>query len=223
MTDIGAVIEEVRADINTVLALEFMPDVATLERLTETPDGAGGTTQVWGWVAQNVPLDYRPSNARRDREAGRLIETGDYVLRLPYRRADGTDLDARASDRLRVAARGAEPERVFDLLGVRREAMSVFLEVEGRLDENGAGPSGTPIQWQASGGFVFNEAPAGAINGSNATFTTAFAFVPESVQVSINGLEQRAGVDFVTSGQNTIIFTDSPQTGDYVETDYQKA
>ena len=81
------------------------------------------------------------------------------------------------------------------------------------------GPPGSP----GNGVIVTNEAPAGIINGSNATFTTAFNFVPETVEVFVNGLKQRRITDFNTSGQNTILLTDSPFTGDSVQVDYLRS
>lgn len=71
--------------------------------------------------------------------------------------------------------------------------------------------------------MVTGEIPAGAINGSNATFTAAFNFIPESVEVQINGLVQRRVTDFNTTGTQTIILTSSPTPGETVQVDYQRA
>ncbi len=71
--------------------------------------------------------------------------------------------------------------------------------------------------------LVVNETPAGAVNGSNVTFTSLDNFVPASVAVTINGLEQIPGTDFNTSGSNTVIFTQSPETGDIIRLTYVKA
>lgn len=81
------------------------------------------------------------------------------------------------------------------------------------------GPAGPP----GSGIMVTGEIPAGAINGSNATFTAAFNFIPESVEVQINGLVQRRVTDFNTTGTQTIILTSSPTPGETVQVDYQRA
>lgn len=75
------------------------------------------------------------------------------------------------------------------------------------------GPSGAGV-------LVFDEVPAGAINGSNATFTTAFIFVPESVQVFINGLAQIKTQGFNTSGTQTIMLSVSPLAGEKVSVNY---
>lgn len=72
----------------------------------------------------------------------------------------------------------------------------------------------------SSNALVFGEIPLGLVNGSNATFTSAFEFVPESLQAIINGLYQRRGTDFYTSGQQTIFFTDSPEIGDSIQINY---
>lgn len=83
--------------------------------------------------------------------------------------------------------------------------------------EQGAqGPPGTNA-------IVFNETPTGLINGSNATFTTEFDFIPESVQVFLNGVKQKIIGDYNTSGTQTIILVDSPLTGELVTVSYQKA
>jgi len=70
---------------------------------------------------------------------------------------------------------------------------------------------------------VIDEIPNGAINGANATFTTANNFLPESVEVTLNGISQRkgAGFDYITVGNDTIIFTVSPDVGDTILVDYE--
>lgn len=73
----------------------------------------------------------------------------------------------------------------------------------------------------SSGSFVIGETPSGAVNGSNATFTTAQNFVPESVQVFINGVSQTNTVDYTTSGTTTITLNVSPVSGDYIRVNYK--
>lgn len=83
------------------------------------------------------------------------------------------------------------------------------------------GPQG--IQGPPGGSqIVLDEPPTGTINGSNATFTTAFQFVPGQVAVKVNGLTQRLVTDFQTSGTNTIIFAESPHVGDSISVDYER-
>ncbi len=72
---------------------------------------------------------------------------------------------------------------------------------------------------------IYNEVPSGMINGSNATFTTAQAFVPESIRLTLNGLKQIRGGsgDFNNTDAQTIVFSTSPQLGDQILIDYRKA
>lgn len=73
----------------------------------------------------------------------------------------------------------------------------------------------------SGGSFVIGEIPSGAVNGSNATFTTSQNFVPESVQVFINGVSQTNAVDYTTSGTTTITLNVSPVSGDYIRVNYK--
>lgn len=70
--------------------------------------------------------------------------------------------------------------------------------------------------------MVVGEIPSGTVDGSNATFITAFEFVPESVDVFINGLKQKKVLHFNTSGTQTIIFSESPLPGDQILVNYLK-
>jgi hypothetical protein len=85
----------------------------------------------------------------------------------------------------------------------------------------GGGTGGTPAP--SSGLFIIGETPSGAVNGSNATFTTAYDFIPETVEVQVNGLVQRPVADFITTGTRTITLTSSPQPGETIQVDYQRA
>lgn len=78
------------------------------------------------------------------------------------------------------------------------------------------------VERVTQGDIVFGETPAGTINGSNATFTTAFDFVPGKVAVYVNGLLQKLITHYNTTGTKTIIFNDSPLPGDLIEVDYVK-
>ncbi len=72
------------------------------------------------------------------------------------------------------------------------------------------------------GVVVVGETPSGAVNGSNATFTSLSPFVPESVEVMINGLYQKRVRDFNTSGVQTIILSSSPNAGELILINYTK-
>lgn len=86
---------------------------------------------------------------------------------------------------------------------------------------SGQGPAGPP---GASGAdIVVGETPSGTINGSNATFTSANDFIPESVAVFVNGLFQQRVTDFNTSGVRTITLAASPTAGEVVRINYTRA
>lgn len=70
---------------------------------------------------------------------------------------------------------------------------------------------------------VVGESPTGAINSINAIYTSAFAFIPESIEVYVNGICATKNIDYTTSGTNTITFTYSPSTGDIIKINYNKA
>jgi hypothetical protein len=54
--------------------------------------------------------------------------------------------------------------------------------------------------------FIENETPSGTVDGSNATFTSQYNFVPESVEVFINGLKQKPIIHYINfMGTQTII------------------
>lgn len=100
---------------------------------------------------------------------------------------------------------------------------TVIVNIKGPAGANGVdgatgaqGPQGDPAD------IVFGETPAGAIDGSNATFTTAFDFVPGKIVVFLNGLLQKIVTHYNTSGTTTILFNDSPHVGDIVEVNYIK-
>lgn len=71
-------------------------------------------------------------------------------------------------------------------------------------------------------GIVTGETPSGAVDGSNATFTTESNFVPESVELFCGGVRLSVLSDFNTSGNQTITFYVSPKTADLVRVNYQK-
>ena len=73
----------------------------------------------------------------------------------------------------------------------------------------------------SAGLFIIGEQPTGLINGSNATFNTLQSFVPETLQLFINGVSQTNGVDYYTTGTTTIILSVSPIMGDYIRANYK--
>lgn len=67
---------------------------------------------------------------------------------------------------------------------------------------------------------VVNEKPNGTIDNVNATFTTDFPFIPESVEVMLNGVVLSSPDDYYTVGSNTIQMMSSPVVGDKLLVNY---
>jgi len=85
------------------------------------------------------------------------------------------------------------------------------------------GPQGPPGPPGPAGGVastITGETPTGAINGANAAFQSQFDFVPETVEVFLNGLQLRRVTDFNTTGTRDIQLTDSPGVGESVRINY---
>lgn len=91
------------------------------------------------------------------------------------------------------------------------------------VNVSSVGQTGPPGPAGAGSDILFGETPIGLINGSNATFTSPFNFVPGKIEVFINGLLQKLVTHYQTTGVNTIIFNDSPQTGDTILLNYIKS
>ncbi len=72
-----------------------------------------------------------------------------------------------------------------------------------------------------SGDFVFSEIPNGIVNGINSVFTIGFnTYIPETLQVFVNGVLQKITQDYTVSGIN-IMFNFSPQTGETLLINYK--
>ena len=70
--------------------------------------------------------------------------------------------------------------------------------------------------------FINGEEPNGIINGVNATFTSRKLFIPETVEVYINGLKQMITKDYIITGYNTIILFNSLELMDQISINYAK-
>lgn len=71
--------------------------------------------------------------------------------------------------------------------------------------------------------LIINETPSGTVNGSNAAFDTASAYVAGSIQVYRDGqLMAGGGADYTETDSNTITFTTAPATGSVILVTYQK-
>jgi hypothetical protein len=87
------------------------------------------------------------------------------------------------------------------------------------------GMMAAPATGLLASNFVFNEVPAGTVNGVNATFTLANTPTAGTVGVFKNGIRQfvGAGNDYTISGLTlTFLAGNIPQTGDNLIADYLK-
>lgn len=71
--------------------------------------------------------------------------------------------------------------------------------------------------------YVINETPTGMVNGVNATYTSAFNFIPESVQIEINGIDQYNPEHFCHQRINYNYFQRQPGDGRHNKNRLSKA
>lgn len=96
-----------------------------------------------------------------------------------------------------------------------------------KIDATGTGLSLSASGLKGSGltasSFVFNETPAGTVDGANAAFTLANTPTAGTVQVYKNGLRMNvgAGNDYTISG-GTITFASAPPLSSILLVDYLK-
>lgn len=70
--------------------------------------------------------------------------------------------------------------------------------------------------------FVKGEVPSGVLNGVNATYYSSFPFLPESLEVFLNGMKSKIIGDYNTSGNNTIQLLFSPLAAETLSINYIK-
>lgn len=86
--------------------------------------------------------------------------------------------------------------------------------INGDLFESGGGGSDSS---------VYNETPAGSINGSNTSYTTLYDFVTGTLRVYLNGQRLTAsGADY-TEGSQAFVMTTAPEVGDVLKVDYARS
>lgn len=131
---------------------------------------------------------------------------------------------------LNVAAAGIKitdgtPGQV--MLGTTTTGAALFTALTGDVTITGAGA--TTVNNTAGSGFikytnfVFNEVPAGLVNGVNTAFTIAFTPQNSSLELSVNGqlLESGAGNDYTITGTSiTMLYALS--SGDKIRAQYNK-
>jgi hypothetical protein len=69
---------------------------------------------------------------------------------------------------------------------------------------------------------IFNEVPYGNMDGINATFTSEFNFIPETLAVFLNGILQKIISDYNTSGNTVINLVNAPASIENLVINYTK-
>ena len=70
--------------------------------------------------------------------------------------------------------------------------------------------------------LIYNEVPIGLINGVNSIFTSVNNFIPEKIEIYLNGFLQKIINDYQTIGTNTIQLNFSPNVGETLLINYIK-
>jgi len=207
--------------VNGVLKVELVPTTTASAgaqyNVTFNSGGINQFTQVWAVPPSSVPLTVRDI----------LVSQGTVVGPAP----DTTAIQISDVTGLQNQLTIRPQEGVGFALG-RTAVINTSGQIDGatgnltdcvRVDGS-SGPCGS-----GGGGvlpaFSDGETPGGTINGSNTTFTLAFAPSPAaSLDLYLNGLLMKQGTDYTVSG-NTISFlaASTPQPGDLLVASYRYA
>lgn len=127
---------------------------------------------------------------------------------------DSTQIIVEISDGIESAEVTKTLVEAVEIQLIEAEAAEIQLLIVAEQGPPGIG-SGSNI--------VLGEELTGAINNSNATFVTEYDFVPGKVIPKVNGIAQSLLNDFNTFGTDTIVFYVSPEVGDKLTVDYERA
>lgn len=104
-----------------------------------------------------------------------------------------------------------------------RMGTTLYRDSSGTLQSSTNGGSvWNPVGGGGGGGLgeIFNEIPAGAVNGVNLTFTTTYHYGAGTTRVYINSLREVPGASYNESPPSTVVFITAPGLGDVVTIDY---
>lgn len=206
--------------VNGVLSVKLVPTTTASAgaqyNVTYNSNGVNQFTQVWAVPPSTVPLRVRDV----------LVSTGTVVgpppVTSPVQISDVVGLsNALALTTQKGIGFAIGRAAVINSSGQidgASGALSDCVRVDGSSGPCGNGGGLTPS-------FSDGETPSGAVNGSNAVFTLAFAPSPAaSLELYLNGLRMESGQDYSLSG-NTITFflASTPQTGDLLLANYRYA
>jgi hypothetical protein len=187
-------------------------------RVRYNSNGRTQFTEYWAVPPSNVGLRLRDVRIQGPLGGSSLTPPVNTAILIPDVSGLREELDARpikgaGYSSSRVAMINADGA-IESVLG----NLSDCVKVDGSSGACATGSGGTgPV-------FVDAEIPAGAVDGSNGSFTLTGSPSPAaSLQLFRNGILQKASGDFTLSG-NTITFAGGsiPQSGDVIQTYYRK-
>lgn len=208
---------------NGVLYVQLVPttnaNTGAVYTVTFASEGVVEFTETWAVPPSNIPLRVRDVLVPN----GTVSGSGPAVTTI-ISIADVTGLQAALNLYAPIGTTFA-PSRtaIIDATGAIDGAsgnLSDCMHVDGT-----SAPCSTGGSSGGSGTFVDAETPAGAINGTNGSFTLANAPNPAaSLTLFLNGLLQDQGGDYTLAG-NMITFATAgvPQTGDILLANYRLA
>lgn len=202
--------------------------------------------QIWVTNNQNVPKQVELNSTQLTGNISQFINdvgyltsaslpSGESLLRQEFTYAGGVQIFTLLNNysqvySVEVQGQGALSESQYSLITPNQVQISDTLGIGDYVvilygqTSIGISPYYTQAQTDALLGKnrIFNEVPLGAVNGINATFTTQFNFVPETLSVFLNGSLQKIINDYQSVGNNTILLNTSPFTGENILINYTK-
>jgi len=207
--------------VNGVLQVQLVPTTTASAgaqyNVTFNSQGINQFTQVWAVPPSNVAL----------RVAAVMVSSGTVIgpapVTAPIEISDVVNLETE------LAARPLEG--ISYAIG-----RAAIIDSSGQID-GAAGDLGDCVHVDGSSGpcgssgggvlpsFSDGEVPSGAVNGSNTSFTLAFAPSPAaSLDLFRNGLLMEQGTDYNLSGNSiSFVLASTPQTGDLLLANYRYA
>ncbi len=209
--------------VNGVLNVQLVPTTTASAgaqyNITYNSRGINQFTETWAVPPSTVPLQVAAIRL----SAGTVVGPADVTTATTIQISNVADLANELANRpLEGVGFAIGKTAIINDSGQIDGAsgnLSDCVHVDGSSGPCGSGGSGVLPS------FSDEETPAGTINGTNPTFTLAFAPSPASaVSLYLNGLLMTQGVDYSISG-NIITFlqASTPQTGDLLTASYRYA
>lgn len=134
MSTLGEVFDNLGENIIPEVAAIVFPDTCFIRRATETKDDGGAMESTWADDnATAIPCSYKPQTIRQKAEqGGKWISVLEYIVTMPTNQSAEL-IDITANDRLRVIARGNQPEKTFRIIAIKNKS-GVVLEIVCNLE-----------------------------------------------------------------------------------------